>query len=247
MRRLCLAIILIYGLSLVKRWRKLEKERKELAQITSFVNMIRKKSENQTHSEEIKMRILPELRKLYRLNPDIAGWISVEGTGIDYPFMWTPQEPEYYLHRDFYGKDSYGGTPFMEKFFFSLGVSDYIIILYGHNMRNGTMFADLLKYKDYIHWESYGVIHAGTLTERQRYKVFSAFYAKEEDWTMREGIFYQIQHHEFTSKKELAIMLKQKSLYGTGYTPDPEAIFICLVTCGYRKAGDRFVIVGEKL
>lgn len=54
------------------------------------------------------------------------------------------------------------------------------------------MFADLLKYQDRSYWESHSIIRLDTLEEEQKYKVFSAFYAAEEDWTLEEGIFYKL-------------------------------------------------------
>ena len=175
---------------------------------------------------------------------------------IDYPVMWTPREREYYLHRNFYGNDSYAGTPFAE--IIPYPVSDtsserqtserlaHHVIIYGHNMRNGKMFADLLKYQDRSYWESHSIIRLDTLEEEQKYKVFSAFYAAEEDWTMEEGIFYELYHHGYKDKAKLAVVLAEKSLYVTDYIPQAEDPFVFLITCSYWKKGGRFVVVCGK-
>ena len=55
--------------------------------------------------------MLPEYKGLWEKNGDLAGWVSIDGTGIDYPVMWTPDDPEYYLYRNFEREKSYGGTP----------------------------------------------------------------------------------------------------------------------------------------
>ena len=57
--------------------------------------------------------ILPEYQEIVGENPDFAGWISIEGTRIDYPVMQTLWEPEYYLHRNLAGVYSYAGVPFV--------------------------------------------------------------------------------------------------------------------------------------
>ncbi len=94
-----------------------------------------------------------EYREIVKGNPDFAGWISSAGTSIDYPVMQMSWEPEYYLHRNFAGEDSFAGVPFMG----SGDMKEGDIFLYGHNMKNGTMFADLLKY------QKEGAVHCGMI------------------------------------------------------------------------------------
>lgn len=78
-------------------------------------------------------------------NPDFFGWISIEGTELNYPVMHTPKDEEYYLRRDFNGEDSQSGVPFLSASCYE-GCGNYLI--YGHNMKNGSMFATLLAYAD---------------------------------------------------------------------------------------------------
>lgn len=88
-------------------------------------------------------------------NPDFFGWISIEDTKINYPVMHTPDDPEYYLRRDFYGGYSQSGVPFLSASCYE-GCGNYLI--YGHNMNNGTMFASLLSYADRDYWEKHPTI-----------------------------------------------------------------------------------------
>ena len=78
-------------------------------------------------------------------NGDLFGWVKIAGTKVDYPVMYTPQEPEYYLSRAFDKSDSISGVPFLDGNY-TEGGNHYLI--YGHNMKNGTMFHALLNYKD---------------------------------------------------------------------------------------------------
>ena len=73
------------------------------------------------------------------------GWLSIDGTNISYPVMHTPSAPQKYLRRNFYGKYSQSGVPFLDG---RCDLQSSNLIIYGHNMRNGTMFSDLKRYMD---------------------------------------------------------------------------------------------------
>ena len=80
---------------------------------------------------------------LIAVNGDCIGWLSIDGTSISYPVMYTPSEPQKYLRRSFYGQYSQSGVPFLDGRCSTVGGN---LIIYGHNMKNGTMFSDLKKY-----------------------------------------------------------------------------------------------------
>ncbi len=82
---------------------------------------------------------------LIAVNADCIGWLSIDGTNISYPIMHTPSDPQKYLRRNFYGKYSQSGVPFLDG---RCDLQSTNLIIYGHNMRNGTMFADLKEYVD---------------------------------------------------------------------------------------------------
>lgn len=84
------------------------------------------------------------LAPILEQNSECVGWICIEGTAVNYPVMHTPTDPQKYLHKDFYGKYSVSGVPFLD-YRCTLNTN---LIVYGHNMKNGTMFADLKKYLD---------------------------------------------------------------------------------------------------
>ena len=94
-----------------------------------------------------------DLSGLYAQNSDLVGWIRVDGTRIDYPVMQTPDNPEYYLHRDFNKEYSDSGTPFLDANSRIGGTWNRII--YGHNMKFGTMFHDLQKYDSKEFWDAH--------------------------------------------------------------------------------------------
>ena len=83
------------------------------------------------------------IQALIAENGDCIGWLSIDGTNISYPIMYTPSEPQKYLRRSFYGKYSQSGVPFLDG---RCDIQNTNLIIYGHNMKNGTMFSDLKKY-----------------------------------------------------------------------------------------------------
>lgn len=86
---------------------------------------------------------------LHEENPDCIGWLTIDGTRIDYPVMYRPGDKNYYLHRDFNGEYSANGCLFLAEECVP-GDSDNLII-YGHHMNSGKMFADLenIRTKDF--------------------------------------------------------------------------------------------------
>mgnify|MGYP002624658457 CR=1 FL=1 len=114
--------------------------------------------------------ILPELVDLYSQNSDFVGILEVVDTDINYPVMQTPTDPEYYLRRDFFGESSTAGTLFVDYRCDIVNPTTNTII-YGHNMRSGTMFGGLKRYLDYDYYQSHKTIIFKTLYEEQEYEV----------------------------------------------------------------------------
>ena len=85
------------------------------------------------------------IQALIAENGDCIGWLSIDGTNISYSVMHTPSDPQKYLRRNFYGKYSQSGVPFLDG---RCSLQSTNLIIYGHNMKNGTMFSDLKRYVD---------------------------------------------------------------------------------------------------
>ena len=86
-----------------------------------------------------------DLAALAAENPDCVGWLTIPDTGIDYPVMHKPNNPEHYLRRDFYGESASGGTPFLDGRNAAHAEGQNLIV-YGHNMMDGSMFKPLISY-----------------------------------------------------------------------------------------------------
>lgn len=190
--------------------------------------------------------ILPQYQALWEQNQDLAGWISIEGTAIDYPVMHTAQEEEYYLRRAFDRSDSISGTPFLASGCF-VGCGNYIV--YGHNMKDGNMFASLLDYADISYWEDHPMIRFDTLEEAGTYQILAAFYA---DVSLSEsGVAFPF--YEYTDLRDAAAFqeyltqVQDAALYDTGVTAEPGDQLLTLSTCSYHTSDGRFVVVAKRI
>ena len=83
---------------------------------------------------------------LFAQNNDFIGWIRIDGTNVNYPVMQTPNKPDFYLKRSFDKSYSDYGVPYIDEACMT-GISNNLVI-YGHHMNDGSMFADLCKYAD---------------------------------------------------------------------------------------------------
>ena len=92
-------------------------------------------------------------------NADCIGWIFIDGTNINYPVMHTPDNPQKYLRLSFEKKYSQSGVPFLDG---RCSLQDGNLIIYGHNMKNGTMFSDLKKYLDTAYREAHKTVEFQT-------------------------------------------------------------------------------------
>ena len=188
--------------------------------------------------------VLPRLQEQYEKNPDLAGWLTVPGTRIDYPVMYSPDEPERYLHANFKVSYSFAGLPFLDA---ACDTESGNRIIYAHNMLDGSMFRTLLKYQQKDFWQRNPVISFSTLYEEQEYEVVAAFYDKVYKKTDTNFKFYQFYDTSDQSRFDEAMAYyREHALYDTGVTAQCGDELITLVTCAYQTENGRFVVVGRK-
>lgn len=179
-------------------------------------------------------------------NNDLFGWVKIAGTKVDYPVMCTPQEPEYYLRRAFDKSDSISGVPFLDGNC-TEGGNHYLV--YGHNMKNGTMFHALLNYAEPEFWKEHPNITFDTLQENGTYTVIGAFYSRvyyqDETDVFRFYAYPDLSDPALFS--EYTENVAASSLYDTGETAEYGDTLLTLVTCSYHTGNERFVVVARKI
>lgn len=199
-----------------------------------------------THPETGKtLRILREYAPIFEKNPDLVGWIKIEGTKLNYPVMQTIDSPNYYLNKDFYGEYSNHGCIYVSEACDVETPSDNLTI-YGHRMKDGSMFAMLHEYMDEDYYRAHPTIIFNTLTEYHTYEIVSVFLTTA---TVGQGFHY----HEFVdaaNATEFDVFVgrcKDLALYNTGVDASYGDKLITLSTCEYSQTNGRLVVVAKRI
>lgn len=146
------AAAVLSGINIYSELRQQQKEKedfKTVAEIAELPMTVASEgsvsdTETETSAEPTEQSVAEHnIQALISENANCIGWLSIDGTSISYPVMYTPSEPQKYLRRSFYGQYSQSGVPFLDGRCSTDGGN---LIIYGHNMKNGTMFSDLKKY-----------------------------------------------------------------------------------------------------
>lgn len=189
--------------------------------------------------------VLSKYTALYEENGDLAGWLSIADTEIDYPVMQN-EDDNYYLHHDFYGEESkYGCLYVREQADLDAGTN---FIIYGHNMKDGSMFGDLDLYLNESFYKEHSTISFDTLYEERTYEIISVFlsqvYGEEDD------VFKYYQFYKADTREEFEYFysnIKELSLYDTGVEAAFGDTFLTLSTCAYHVEDGRFVVVAKRI
>ena len=146
------AAAVLSGAKIYSELKERQKEKKDFASVAEIAKLPITEApaesvtdtETETSAEPTEQSVAEHnIQALIAENADCIGWLSIDGTSISYPVMYTPSEPQKYLRRSFYGQYSQSGVPFLDGRCSTDGGN---LIIYGHNMKNGTMFSDLKKY-----------------------------------------------------------------------------------------------------
>ena len=191
-----------------------------------------------------KFMALREYAEIYKMNSDMAGWIKIDGTNINYPVMHTPDQANYYLKRDFYKNSSRHGSIYAAESA-SLTMPSDNITLYGHKMADGTMFASLHKYQDKSFFEAHPLIQFDTLTEHHTYQISYVFIiSAAPDTDFAYHIFVDGSEKEFN---DFIANCKSRALYDTGSEIVYGDKLITLSTCEHNVANGRLVVVARRI
>lgn len=178
------------------------------------------------------------ISELISMNSECFGWISIADTNINYPVMHTPSNPQKYLNKNFYGEYSFSGTPFLDA---RCSADSTNLIIYGHHMNNGTMFADLCNYTDYSYFTEHPTVVLETKDGAFAYSVFSVMKVKSDDgWYKLTAVGTE---KSYNSRIEYA---KEKSIYDTGITPVYGQQILTLSTCYGYNQDDRIVVLAVR-
>ena len=178
---------------------------------------------------------------LYEANSDIIGWITVDGTKIDYPVMQTQDDPEFYLRRNFQKEHATAGVPFMDASS-DIFVPTSNFLIYGHNMKNGSMFGQLKELsKDPETYKKSKYFWIFTPEKDYRYEIISAYVTavNSDTYTLFKGPGKEFQDY----------LDKMPTLSEIQTTPGTLTIqdkIVTLSTCTGNES-TRYVVQGKRV
>lgn len=227
----CLIIAGFSGWNLYKELHEYQESKETYEKLTPEVVI-----EN-PDTNEVDTAPLFDWEKLKGINGDFVGWIRLDDSTVDYPFV-QGTDNEYYLRHLFDGTYNNSGCVFMDVNN-NRDFSDKNTILYAHNMKNGTMFASIEKYKDASYYDGHKVIHiyteaatydvypvAGIVTDGQDDYVRTSF---NDDNDFMSYVNRFVSSSTFTSEQSI----------------EPTDRIVMLSTCNYDRSDGRYVLIGK--
>ena len=175
-----------------------------------------------------------DLAALAAENPDCVGWLTIPDTGIDYPVMHTPDTPEHYLRRDFYGESASAGTPFLDGRN-AAQAEGQNLILYGHNMMDGSMFKPLMNYLEPIFRETHKDIFLEIDGRQYHYEVLAVV-----ETSVKSTLYTFTDLSDPAEESDFrAAILKETDLEGVHQAPG----YLTLSTCNNGDGSSRVLVI----
>ena len=194
---------------------------------------------DESEHEESKIIRKRNLSPIFERNPDCIGWIYIHNTEVNYPVMHTPDNPQKYIHKDINGDYSYSGIPFLQG---DCTLESDNLLIYAHNMKNGTMFAAVKDYREKEFLTEHPVFEFETGNGLKYFEVFAVVRLKNTDsWYSFIDV---ADEKDFNKKIEY---IKKKSLYDIDITPEYGQQLVTLSTCYGGDDSDRIIIVGAEI
>jgi sortase B len=198
-------------------------------------------SDSDTGDDSGEKTINAELVPMYEINSDLVGWISIEGTGVDYPVM-KGTDNDYYLDHNIYGNTSILGSIFMD---YRNDYDDINIIIYGHHMDDGEMFGYLNDYRYESFYEEHKEISFDTLYDHYTYEVIAVCLGRVM-YIDEEGFRYYNYTNDEYELDSFFMDLRNQSIYPVDHEFENSDRFITLSTCSNDSEEGRLYVVAVR-
>lgn len=203
--------------------------------------------DGETEPEVEVDRVVNPYRDYFLQNEDMAAWIYIPDTVIDYPVMYTPGDENYYLNRDFNKNNNANGCLILDTDSSMTPLSTNLII-HGHNMGSGAMFGTLTKYENATYCNEHKYIYLYGQDYEHIYEVIAVFRSKvfyKTDVAFKYYKFFNASTQEEFDDFYDNIMAM--STYETELTAEFGDRFLTLSTCAYHVENGRFVVVAKEI
>lgn len=194
-------------------------------------------SETVTESAEPEEEIPIDFEELWETNPDVYAWIVIPGTDINYPILQHPTDDSYYLNHNLDGSTGRPACIYTESLN-SKDFTDNNTVIYGHNMRNGTMFAQLHKFEDKDFFDEHREIIIYLPDKVLHYKIF-AVHNYDDRHLLYSFDFSDKAVYKDYLESIFSIDDKNANI-DTEMTVTENDKIITLATCVYKKPSLRF-------
>lgn len=199
------------------------------------------KNECIVHSEENKedsKDISVDWEKLNGINKDITGWLYLRGSVINYPVVQSIDN-DYYLNHDYRGNKSTSGSIFED---YRVDENSNNRVIYGHNLKNGTGFGELINYyKNTKQADKHKIIKYYSKGETHTYALVGAFYADSNKFEFNRTDLSEEYFDKYIDR------VNKEFIYSTGITANNTDKLLTLCTCAYNFKGERFVVIFREL
>lgn len=173
------------------------------------------------------------IEKLTEINEDYIGWIRIDATKINYPVVHT-SDNEFYLSHNFYKERDKAGTIFLDAAN-SRTKLDKNMILYGHNMKDNSMFGELKRFKDEDFFNHHSTIMLEFHGHFYEWEIFSVYTAKDREWM-------QIEFPSAKEFKEYVNLIKECSLFISSTEVMSNDYVLTLSTCTNTNKEERIIV-----
>ena len=190
--------------------------------------------------------IAPEFVEAHSINPDVVGFLHIPAKTVDDIELFVLQrDNEFYLTHDFYGEEKKSGALFLDEAN-EIWPQDQHMIIYGHNMKNGTMFARLTRYKSIDYAYNNPFVYFDTLYEKGAYVVLAAIRLPANEM-LTEGFNVRTFTFGDTSFKSFMYDIRKNALYVTNVGADENDQLLSLITCAYNEDDERFLLITRRI
>lgn len=239
------AVFLVSAGLLVKRFLDDRKTENEFASLQAMIDTTAATDTQDPTGENVN----PNGAKFAALrdkNSDFIGWISIDGTNLDFPVMYAPTNKDFYLRHDFNKEYSIYGVPYLdEKTTLGANAESDNLIIYGHNMKTGTIFGCLTGYKKVDYYQQHPYIEFDTVYGDAQYEVFAAFAIDVVNDT--SFVYNQYVDMDEESYNAYVEEVCHRSDVDTGIRPAYGEQLLTLSTCEYSTENGRFVVVARRV
>ena len=201
---------------------------------------VQKQVEEKKQEEDAEDEIPIDFASLKETNPDIYAWIEIPDTNVNYPIVQSADDDSYYLNHTIDGQEGYPGSIYTEKVN-AKDFSDFNTVIYGHDMKDGSMFRKLEEYKDKDFWKENPYFYIYTPDGKEiTYKIYSVGQVLDTSDTYLTSFAGEEDY-----QKRLDMTMKEAD-YDTGVKVTTDDTIVTLSTCTAASDENRFVVRGVK-